>query len=433
MQEMIRVGQGGQNTVVRDDDWYGNVNGDGWLNNSVMQEATVAGSLCTGTTAASCPILFGIMVDGNGIPSGMKACTGTASYYCPAGAVNAAVSGVSLSSVTTAQFVAYFESILDYIDTSWGNKPYYAPSPAGNGHHELLTFISSDSSHYQNVNFTTAWAEIASYMKKYKAPYDIYHWSGGFTTPNQAGAYLWVKPYGGNFSNSSPLTQFTLDSGNGYQANFYTAAQASSQIGCGGLSIGFDGSNNNYGQQGLMSREWGRTLLFYSSKILNALPRHYGTGTGEIPLPCLLVATWNDHGEGTNAEGGVDNGWRMNTPSYNGGTGVLTWTLANQDTAYDPNFSLYGPTVETIDHFDTFFGNSTGTILYYNQKNISPTAAGCSGTTMLTCSFNIQTANTPPYPGFTWYLYVKMVPKALLLTQMNGGGNGNGAPLSQSF
>jgi hypothetical protein len=52
---------------------------------------------------------------------------------------------------------------------------------------------------------------------------------------------------------------------------------------------------------------------------------------------------------------------------------------------------------------------------------------------MLTCSFNIQTANTPPYPGFTWYLYVKMVPKALLLTQMNGGGNGNGAPLSQSF
>lgn len=401
--EMIAVAQGGSNTVVDAPDWYGNINGGGFLEATVAQEAADAASRCAGS---ACPILFSIMIDKGMFTSGMASVPG----------VNAAAPACAAASCTTAQIVALYEAALDHIDGLWANHPYYAPSPINANHHELLTFlIESD---FPLVNWTTVNATVATYMSKYAHPYDIFHWNNGFTEANQAGAYMW--PQSTPFNNASPATQYCWDNCNGYQASFYTAAQGSSQAAIGGLFIGFDGSNNNYNHD-MISRMWGRTLLNNSNAILNALPTHYSAA---FPLPAVIII-WNDLGEGTNTENGFDPGWRVNTPTIVGN--VLTWTLSALDTD-----ATHGSTPATIHNYKIMFGDGSGP-LTTSQDNIIPAAASCTGTTLLTCSYNLASAARPPTPGSTWNVYVKMVPHALMLTQMNGGGNGNQAPLSHAF
>lgn len=401
--EMIAVGQGGTNSVVDVPDYYGNINGAGFLEATVAQEAADAASRCVGSV---CPILFSVMIDKGYFTSGMAA----------VGGVNSAAPACAAATCTTAQIVALYEAALDHIDALWANHPYYAPSPQNSSHHELLTFLVETD--FPLVNWTTVNSTVTSFMSKYAHPYDIFHWSGGFTEANQAGAYMWVKPL--PYSNASPNSQYTLDNGNGYQAGFYTSAQGSGQTPIGGLSIGFDGSNNNY-NQGLTSRECGQTIQFWSNALLNAVPTHYSSS---FPIPAVIIPTWNDLGEGTNVEGGFDNCWRVNTPSYSGTT--ATWTLSATDS------TAHGANVSTIHHFNLYFGDGTGP-LYLIQSNITPATAGCSGSPILTCSYNLAGAAKPPFVNYTWNLYVKMVPQALGLTQMNSGGNGNGPPLSRFF
>jgi hypothetical protein len=465
---MIREGQGGVNSVVDTPDYYGNSASQAFLEATVAQEAADAKGRCTGTTAASCPIWFSVMFDKGLTTSGMAAvsgvnakalgCSAPSSGTDPAWsattayAVGAAVTQSSVVYIATAAstnqqppngaywetntqcVVNSFEAALDHVDGLWGHSPAYALSPANASHREILTFIVESA--FLTVNWTTVYSQVASYIStqvsagKYVAPYDFFHWSGGFTEANQAGAYMWVKPYpsGTDYSNSNPSTQYVLDLNNNYQANFYTSAQESAQTGIAGLGLGYDGSINTY-NNGMMARECGRTIRFYSSKILTALPNHY---SASFQLPAVIIPTWNDHGEGTNVENGFDNCFRMSTPTYNSGTHVLTWQMTPTT---DGSSATYGATIQTVDHFKILFGNvpTSPYPLYTSQDNLTPTEASCTGTTTVTCSFDLSTATQPPFPGSTWNVYVKEIPQAFGLTQTNGGGNGNSAPLSQAF
>jgi hypothetical protein len=438
---MIAEGKGPSNTVVRADDWYGNFNGKGFLNQSVMQEYIYALSLCTGSTYASCPIGFTVMVDGGGLPSGMYACPSQGAYYCPTGASNAAVGGCDQSACTQAEFVSYIETVLDYIDSAWAETKVWTPSIAHPSHHELILFYTrGDFANISNwFGSGGVWPTIQAYQVaavasgKYKALFDTFNWSNDYNLSDFAanfsqvppfyGAYLWSHAPG--FSNSAPQTQYYWDSNENWQATFYTKGEESSQSSgiIAGEFPGFESSNNNYdpkpseGPPDIISRMCGRTYQFLSGAILNASPTPFSASN---QLPAVMMQTWNDLGEGTNIEYGVDNCWRPNAPTYNAGTTTLTWTVSATDTT-----ASYGATSTTIDHFKILFGNGSGP-LYTAQDNISKTAASCTGTFTLTCSYNLSSATKPPFPGYTWNVYVKMVPLALDLTQTS-------SPLVQAF
>jgi hypothetical protein len=63
----------------------------------------------------------------------------------------------------------------------------------------------------------------------------------------------------------------------------------------------------------------------------------------------VMFQTWNDLGE-AHIESGIDNRWRVNTPTYAGTT--LTWTLTSQDIT-----ATFGPVMSTIHHFKIMFGD----------------------------------------------------------------------------
>jgi hypothetical protein len=452
--QMIWQGQGGSNLVVNCPDWYGNKNGGGFLEATIAAYAADALTRITGP--ASGRIYFCIMLDKGALTSGMNAdsginakaipCAAPASppaawssataYAANATVMFASVLYIALSANTNKQpdtnttiwetnttcVINGLKADLDHIDGLSGNQAYYAPTPitatANAGHHELLTFLIEGD--FLSVNWGTVWSTIASYQAKYKVPYDIFHWRGNFIEANQAGAYMW--PQSLPYDNANPSTQYAWDQNNGYQKNFYTAAQDSTQTPIVGLFIGYDGSNNNYNNR-LMSRMCGNTLLLNSRALLQAQPRHY---SNTFPLPAFILPTWNDLGEATNIEGGVDNCWRTTTPSYFGTT--LTFGV----TAFNPSGDFTGLTVNTIDHFEIMFGDGTGP-LFPAQDNITPTAAGRTGTTTLTCSFDLSTATMPPIPGHNWFVYVKAVGTAIMLNETNGGTTGNQMPAFITF
>jgi len=148
-------------------------------------------------------------------------------------------------------------------------------------------------------------------MSKYKTPYKVVREFGTFTEPYLDGAYAW--PQSTTFSDSSPSTQYCWQGWTGsacdtYMNRFYSQSKGSGEIVMGGLYIGFDGSNNNYNHD-VMARQCGQVLGFLGSAITSG---GYGTS---LQLPWLLAATWNDYGEATNIESGIDNCWRVNTPT----------------------------------------------------------------------------------------------------------------------
>jgi hypothetical protein len=372
-------------------DWYGNSTGQTFLNQTVLDEAADLASRCSGS---SCPLHLMIMIDGGTITSGMQgapACTGT---------------------ITTSCVITVLEKAYDYIDSEWGRQVYYS-TDAASGWPITLIFITE--SNYPDVNWssgsTSVWGTLKSYMSKYKTPYKVVREFGTFTEPYLDGAYAW--PQSTTFSDSSPDTQYCWQGWTGsacdtYMNRFYSQSKGSGEIVMGGLYIGFDGSNNNYNHD-VMARQCGQVMDFLASAITGG---GYGTS---LQLPWLLAATWNDYGEATNIESGVDNCWRVNTPTIS--TTTITWTQTQTDTTY--------ASPSTIDHFRIWYGPQNGSTLTLSQDNILPSQACNSAVT--TCSFNLANATFPPPNGN--YIFVEQIPKALLFTEMDGGGNGNGDPV----
>jgi hypothetical protein len=385
-------------------DWYGNCDGlsdcssnQTFLNNTVIAEAVDLNS------RSGHPLHMMIMIDKGLITSGM---TATAN--------NSAAVGCPTSGTTTTCVTAVLEAAYDYIDANWGRQPYYSTDSVS-GEPITLTFIIE--SDFSGPDWSTVWSNVKSYMSKYATPYKIVKEFGDFTENHIDGAYAW--PQSSLFNNNSPNTQFCWQGGwtgsacDNYIGRYYSQAQGSGEIQMGALYIGFDGSNNNYNHR-VTARQCGQVLGFLGNAISTA------GYTSSSQLPWLLVPTWNDLGEATNVENGVDTCWRIPTPSVTGT--ILTWTQTKNDATYT--------SPDTIDHFKIWYGSGAGD-LTLSQDNISPTTACNSAVT--SCTFDLSKASFPPPTGHTWYIYVEQIPKALLLIEMNGGGNGNGPPVSHQF
>jgi hypothetical protein len=387
-------------------DWYGNCSLVGctydqsFLNQTVITEAADLAS------RSGYPLRLMIMIDKGLITSGMASSPfNSAAPGCPS-------SGTTTSCVTTVLEAAY-----DYIDGNWGRQPYYSTDPVS-GQPMTLTFIVE--SDFSGPDWTQVWSNVKSYMAKYATPYKIVKMFGNFTEPNIDGAYVWPQPLA--FDNSLPGSQLCwawpgYSNGNcesyDYISDYYSKAQsafrANGAIQMGGLYIGFDGSNNNYNHN-VMARQCGQVLGFLGDAISTA------GYSSSFQLPWLLVPTWNDLGEGTNIEGGVDNCWRIGTPTMNGS--VITWTQTQTDATY--------ASPDTIDQFRIWYGSGSGD-LALAQSKISPQKYCNSALTR--CSFDLSKAKYPPPAGSTWYIYVQQISKALLFTEMNGDGN-NGVPVA---
>jgi hypothetical protein len=394
-------------------DWYGDLEGGGFTNATVIAEAANLAS------RSGYPLKLMIMIDKGLILDGMS----TDPTTCPQN-----------SSATTTCIVNVLNAAYDYINTNWGTKPYYSTDASGNP--MSLTFIDECSwpntygvancnpVNPGNVDWPTVWAEVKAHMSTYAKSYKIVKEFGNFTEANIDGAYIW--PQASAYSDSSPNSQYCWawpgSSGSScatydYITSYYSAAEAAyksnpNTIQMGGMYTGFDGSNNNYNQH-LMARQCGQLFVDLGNAIKNASPTPYSTTN---QLPWLIFPTWNDLGEGTNIEGGVDNCWRINTPTMAGS--VATWTQIDND-------PLGYASPSTISTFSIWYGSGNGD-LTLSQSGIGIASHCNAGAT--TCSFDLSTATHPPPAGKTWKIYIQQIPKALLFTEINGGGNGNGVP-----
>jgi hypothetical protein len=378
-------------------DWYGTGTSASstFINETVIMEAADLAS------RTGYPLKLMIMIDKGLITGGMATAPG-----CPQPG----------SSTSTACITTVLEAAYDYIDSNWGNEAYYSNDPVSGDHMSLVFIIESG---WPDADWTTIWSDVKTYMSKYAKPYKIVEEWGTFGEVD--GAYIWPQAF--PYVNTASWTQFcwewsdsgatTCASSWPYVADYYAAAQAAylsnnATIQMGGMYVGFDGSNNNYNHD-LMARECGQVLGFLGSAAGTA-----GYSSSK-QLPWMLLATWNDLGEGTNVENGVDNCWRVATPTMSGS--VVTWTQTKTDATY--------ASPDTIKYFKIWYGSGNGS-LTLSQNNILP-GTYCNAA-VTSCSFNLSDATYPPPSGSTWYIYVQQISKALLFTQMNGAGNGNGGP-----
>jgi hypothetical protein len=203
-----------------------------------------------------------------------------------------------------------------------------------------------------------------------------------------------------------------------YISSYYTLAQQNNGIQMGSLYVGFDGSNNNYNHD-MLARQCGQLFQDLGGSLsTGAIAEAKYSSSNQ--LPWLLLATWNDYGEGTNVENGVDNCWRVSAPTITSGTTTVKWGSAAVS-----GQSSYA-NADTVAYFRIWYGSGAGD-LTLSENSIKASTYCTSGLTG--CSFNLNNATYPPPTGSTWYIYIEQVGAAMIDNQMNGGGNGNGAPV----
>lgn len=358
-------------------DWYGNSSSQTFINQTVITEATDLAGRCNGSV---CPLHLMIMVDGGLISSGMSNASG-----CPKGSVD------ETTCITTVLNAAY-----DYIDAHWGRQSYYSVDPVS-GQPITLTFITKGS--WSGSNWSTIWTNVKAHMAaNYATSYKVIEEFGNFTDAGVDGAYGWPQPQPYSITN-----QFCWDSNNcsyGYLNNLYAQGQAvPSRITMGILFPGVDGTDNNYQGSGNVNiaRQCGQLLVKEAARITGSGGSGYTYYSTSNPLNWVLVATWNDYGEGTTVEGGVDNCYTL-TSSIT--TNTLNWTLVAGDATYS--------STTTIDHYRVWYADASG--------NLTSAADNIPvGTTSQLLSSIIPTG--------TWTIYVEMVGKPLIINRMSNGSS----------
>jgi hypothetical protein len=419
-------------------DWYGNSSAQSFLNQTVIDEASDL------STRASGYLSLMIMIDKGLITSGMAETP-----------YSSAAPACDESTTTSPCVIAVLEAAYDYIDHNWGRQSYYSTDPVTLDP-MTLTFIGE--SNFPNVCWDTTldasvcnnsqlqpnppvWSTLYSYMSEnYKTPYKIVQeWNGTFGEVD--GAYAWPQDIS-PFENSTDGTQFcwaysAYEDGEcsyDYISDYYQSAQAAGngQIQMGTFYVGFDGSNNNY-NHGVMARQCGQLFQFLggssSTGALEQAPTPYSSTN---QLPWILLATWNDYGEGTNIENGVDNCWRIPTPTMDNTT--VYWSATAESSPVScPSPDTTCASSTTIDQFKIWYGSGAGD-LALSEENILPSGSYCTpGSGVINCSFDLSNATYPPPSGQTWYIYIQQIGSALMFDQINGGGNGNGAPVEHAF
>jgi hypothetical protein len=354
-------------------DWYGDSgNSDStFINNTVIAEAADLAARCSGT----CPLHLMVMVDGGLIVNGMVGATG-----CPK-----SNSIDETTCITTVLNKAY-----DYIDSHWGRQSYYSKD-VGSSQPITLTFITKGD--WAASNWATVWTNVKTHMAGYATPYKVIEEYGSFTDTAIDGAYGW--PQSEAYTSGNQLCWQGGSCSFDYFNNLYINAQANpSKILVGHMFPGFDGSNNNYNNN-VTARQCGQLLYLETQKT-------WVTGTGftlyssSNQLPWMLVPTWNDYGEGTNVEDGINNCYTL-TASISGAS-TLSWSLNPTDVTY--------ASTTTIDHFTIWYEDAVGN-LYKAADNVP----------VSTLTTNIGNL----IPIGTWTVLVEMVGKPLIHNQMSNG------------
>jgi hypothetical protein len=321
----------------------------------------------------------------------------------------------------TACIVARMKIDFDLLNSEYFGQPYYTTF----GGKPILSFFVTQSnwcgpptcpSGTDWDSGSGVWAQMRTYTNTYNGGQGILFVrrfdNQGFAHPFTDGMYAWPPP--AVYTNGSPNSQLCWEDtvggacnpltgvggGVAYLNTFYgtgtgcQSAAAAGKLCIGGIWPGFDWANSGYtgGVQKVMSRLYGQVLALTAAKAqergFSAINQLYALG----------VATWDDYGEATEVESGVDNGYTVTANTVSGDT--LTWTLNKANATY--------VVPSTIDHLDVIYVSNAGGVSYAAQQ------LPASQTSLSNLSTLI--------PGGTPYtLYVSMVGRPLITNRLSNG------------
>jgi hypothetical protein len=157
-----------------------------------------------------------------------------------------------------------------YVKQTWAISPFYEkldgrPIVSFFGDHSKDPFKSIDW-----VKLHALWPEALFFLQD----------TIGYTKAGSDGGFLWIKPLA---NPKDPNLKYLLDN--------YVPPAGKRVI--GSVYPGFDDSKAGWSQNRKMDRRGGLTLLDTCSMIPQG-------------IPLVVVATWNDHDEGTGVELGID-------------------------------------------------------------------------------------------------------------------------------
>ena len=127
-------------------------------------------------------------------------------------------------------------------------------------------------------------------------PLLLFEGTGGFSHPQNDGAFGWVQPTG----NQDDLRISPATTGGTVDDFYSTAASQAGKLAWGIAYKGFNDSQSAWGENRLIDQRCGQTWL----QSLAAATNYYSSTK---QLPFLQIATWNDYNEGTPIEDGIGN------------------------------------------------------------------------------------------------------------------------------
>lgn len=219
------------------------------------------------------------------------------------------------------------------------------------------------------------------------------------TNAQYMGGGSWISP-----ASWSSTNQFCIDGSNcssqNYHESLYQSCNANTTDACiGSAKKGFNDWPSppfapGWGTNRITAQECGQTFI-------KTLGIAQSTFTGSNLT--LQLATWNDYEEGTEIETGIDNCYRLGTPTLS--TNTLNWSaaLSTNDSTYAP-ISAGQPTNGTADHWK---------IWYCDASNNCQVAADYISLSVL--SEDLSTI----VPAGTWNIYVQLVGKPDIWNQMS--------------
>jgi hypothetical protein len=183
------------------------------------------------------------------------------------------------------------ENAISHLDYAYQN--YIGPkAPARNAY---LTYEGRPMIFIWGRGSKTDWQRVSEHVKAWpQPPFLIFKDEPTKYADVFDGRYAWIHAGRGGFKPDGS------DWGEDYLQSFYSkmASQKSDQIIVGAAWAGFDDSRASWSENRYMDQRCGKTFedtLHY--------PRRYFSANN--PLPFLLIATWNDHEEGTGIERGI--------------------------------------------------------------------------------------------------------------------------------
>lgn len=266
-----------------------------------------------------------------------------------------------------------------------------------------------------------------THVNTYAYPFKFVFEFGSFTSPEQpafgnarlsAGEYGWPQPAVWDQPEQTQLDWCSsLGPCSDYLGTFYCAATDESacssqeaeptQFAVGILYKGFDDTQASWGMNRIMAQQCGQVFVADTAP---EVAQYYGPNHGNLQIPYMQIATWNDYEEGTEVETGVDSCWRFNSPQVNSlNSGTITWTLQDQE----PNGFTGYATPQTVHHFTVWYANPSDP-----QQTLYQLATGISGNVGSQSNLNGLFQQVGASPG-TYNLYVELVGMPMILNEMS--------------